>query len=334
MISLARLTVPRFALGLAVVLLTVPKDSARAQGYKWHRAYFPGNNSEVWESVAFNPHSNGRVIFAGPGFVGGIFRSDDGGVTWIEHDSLLDPLAVPISEIHQIFCLPTDTNIVLAGSTSNFYRSTDGGLTWNDLFNGDTLGGQLQNFGGMDGEAIGYNANEDALYYGMQGKGVWRSTDHGANWTLVGVTGINDSLLFGSMDVSQGEPPLLIQGSENSKYTGSLVYSSDLGDTWNFTFHGWQPDVEFPKIVFSWHATDPATAKRTIAIAQRWPAADSSFLTTTNGGLTWSAVKNSPARTWGIDIDQRVSMLSKPGDAAYPLPLHFFTGMFDVRSDT
>src|SRR5665213_434453 len=72
-----------------------------AQQYKWRRAYFPENNSDPWSAVAFNPLSHGRIIFAGPLFPGGVFRSDDGGITWVEHATLLDTNGYPINEVHQ-----------------------------------------------------------------------------------------------------------------------------------------------------------------------------------------------------------------------------------------
>lgn len=319
----------------------------RAQQYHWRRAYLPFNNQDSWASIAFNPLSKGRVVFAGPDFPGGIFRSDDGGTTWVEHDSLLDPKGTGIGFIHQIFVVPSDTNVVLAIGANGFYRSTNGGLTWNDLFNHDTLGGSsLNTFGGIGAECLDYNFQEDALYYGADNynqrgawnevlAGVWRSTDRGANWALIAPDTINDSTVNDSiqqysLDVSQDSPPELIQ---STVLTGSLLaYSSDLGEHWSITFAG-SDGVETPKIVFSWHQVSPTTGKHDIAVVQRWPATDSSLVATTDGGRSWQ-ILNSPARLWGLDIDQRASMLSRPGDPAYPLPLHYFTGFFDVDQDS
>ncbi len=304
--------------------------TGQAQQYHWRRAYFPKNNTDSWTSIAFNPLSHGRIIFVGPDFVGGVFRSDDGGLTWTSYDSLLDPSGIALSYIHQIFVLPSDTNIVFAISPEDFYRSTNGGRTWNDLFNHDTLGGNYFNFGGIGAECLAYNAREDALYYGQDVAGVvWRSTDHGANWTAEDTAHI-DSIQVYSMDASQDVPPELIQSSQIPQ--SNLGYSTDFGASWNLTFFGTE-FVETPKIVYSWYAMNPATGKHDVAIVQRWPTNDSSLVATTDGGRTWK-ILNAPARLWGLDIDQRASMLSKPGDPAYPLPLHIFTGLFDVRQDT
>ena len=328
-----------------LVALLVTAARGHAQEYQWHRANLPHFNSDTWTSIAFNPLSHGRIIFAGPDFVGGIFRSDDGGATFVQHDSLLDPSGFPIGFVHQILVLPSDTSIVFAISENGFYRSTNGGLTWNDLYNNDTLGGQTPNlFGGIGAECMEYNAQEDALYYGEEnnasiGAGVWRSSDHGANWVPVGFhvsidTNGNlhtyDSAQLYSMDASQDAPPELIQSTMT---IGSLEgYSTDLGSSWNFSFFG-SNNVETPKIIYSWHQVSPVTGKRDVAIVQRWPTNDSSLIATPDGGRTWQ-ILHSPNRLWGLDIDQRVSMLSAPGDPAYPLPLHLITGFFDVDQDT
>ncbi len=325
------------ALFCACLILVANHPSAMAQQYHWQRTL-----PDTWTSIAFNPLSHGRVIFAGSDFPGGIVRSNDGGKTWALQDSVIDPLAFPIAAIHQIFVLPSDTSIVFAIGTNDFYRSTDGGLIWNDLFNDDTLGGQTGNsFGGIGAECMGYNSKEDALYYGEENveqprAGVWRSTDHGADWLPVGYHNIgiedttHDSVQLYSMDVSQDSPPEIIQSTQT---LGSFLgYSSDTGGHWMLTFFGTE-NVETPKIVFSWNQVSPATGKHDVAIVQRWPTNDSSLVATTDGGASWQ-ILNAPNRLWGLDIDQRVSMLSKPGDPAYPLPLHYFTGFFNVDPDT
>ena len=324
---------------VSLVLLLACHAPARAQEFHWKRTL-----SDSWLSIAFNPRSHGRVIFAGPANTQGIFRSDDGGKTWADHDSVIladsESTAYPINHVDQIFVVPSDTSIVLAATEDDFYRSTDGGVTWWDVYNYDpikhydTLGAYYFNFGGIDDEAIAYNADEDALYYGEPGTGVWRSTDHGADWTLLDVEPYGSGIGFFSMDVSQDVPPLLLQGTETRG--GTLARSIDLGKTWVTSFRDTSDTVdskEFPKIVFSWYAMNPITAKHEVAVAQRWPVTDSNTIATTDGGLTWKILP-SPSRVWGLDIDQRYDMLSKPGDPAYPIPLHFFTGLFNVDQDT
>src|SRR5581483_9255753 len=307
----------RMATALFILIGT---QSCIAQSFHWRLA-LPG----IWNSVAFNPHSNGNVIFAGSAFADSIYRSDDGGYTWHKHGG--GSYNFIIATVKQIFCLPSDTSVVLAVTPNDFYRSSDGGLTWYDSYNGGAL-----TLGGVDGESIGYNAAEDAIYYGENfGHGVWRSDDHGSTWRLTGGL-FPDSITLCSMGVSSDTPPFLVQGTEGSG--GILAHSTNEGQSWLVTLRGPETDiVECPKIVFSWNAISPVTGSHSIAISTRWPTRDTNMVATTDGGATWQVLL-APNRTWALDIDQRKEMTSSPADPAYPLPLHFFAGLFDVRPDT
>jgi hypothetical protein len=299
---------------LFLAIFSVPWPVS-AQEYHWRKA-LPGN----WHSVAFNPRSHGKVIFVGSAGGSGIFRSDDGGLTWASHNA--GP-TVPPTNIHQMFCVAGDTSSVLAITPNQLYYSSNGGLVWNDTLS----------LGGVDGESISYHPASDAVYYGRSfAQGVWKSRDHGLIWTQVGV-GSADSIGLCALDVSPDLPPILIQGSELQH--GLLAHSADEGASWLVTFRGnEQQESEVPKVVFSWHAVNPITQKHSVAVVTRWPVTRYSLLSTIDGGDTWLPFPNVPSRAWALDIDQRQSMVSKPSDPAYPKPLHFFTGLFNVAADT
>src|SRR5437868_771139 len=164
---------PSRTLVLSVLAIGLFHSSARSQDYHWRRASTLPN--VPWHSVAFNPLSHGRIVFAGSAGMDGVYRSDDGGLTWAEG---LSPADAPLSECRQIFCVPNDTNIVLAVTTRLLYRSTDGGKNWVYF---------PEQFGGSDGEVIAYHPSDDVLYYGDNiAKGFWKSGDHGASWQKTG----------------------------------------------------------------------------------------------------------------------------------------------------
>ncbi len=304
---------------LSFSIIAVLTSACFGQQYHWRRALpVPCN------SVAFNPLSNGQVIFAGPGFgTDGIYRSDDGGLTWTLHNATGS--IFPFTYVHQVFCVPSDTNVVLAVTPNLLFRSTDGGISWYVV--SDTLGG-------IDGEVIAWHKIGDTLYYGQNfGYALWKSGDHGATWYKTGFAN-PDSIGLCSLDVSQDTVPTIIQGSEQ---TGILARTTDDGFHWNVTL---APDTsnpneaEVPKVVFSKYATDETSGRHDIALAIRWRSKHRSLVASTNGGLDWITLNAPSAFPWALDVDQRASMISVPGDAAYPLPLHFFIGLFGIKPDT
>jgi hypothetical protein len=294
-------------------------QSVFAQNYHWRRA-LPAS----CRAVAFNPLSKGQILFAGPGReTDGIFRSDDAGATWTLHDT--PGLTIPMNNIHQIFCVPGDTSVVLAVSPEELYRSTDGGFNWAIV--SDTIGG-------VDGEDIAWHAADSTLYYGQNfGYALWKSHDLGATWSQTGFAN-PDSIGLCALDVSSDVPPTIIQGSEG---TGLVARSVDDAEHWQVTLHadtGTNNECEVPKVVFSNYAADSVNGRHDVALVIRWLSNDRSLVGTPDGGLTWRTLPSPSIDPWALDVDQRVAKISVPSDAAYPLPLHFFIGLFGVESDT
>ena len=164
------------------------------------------------------------------------------------------------------------------------------------------------------------------------GEALWKSGDHGATWYKTGFANA-DSLGLCSLDVSRDTIPTIIQGSTDS---GFLAVTTDDGFHWSVTLRSdtVRNETEVPKVVFSEYAQDTSTGRYDVALAIRWLSTYRSLVATTNGGLDWKALNAPSAYPWALDIDQRASMISQSGDAAYPLPLHFFIGLFAVRPDT
>jgi photosystem II stability/assembly factor-like uncharacterized protein len=175
-------------------------------------------------------HSNSQRVFAAatgtlfsPNLQRGIYRSDDGGLTWDQKLFVTDSTAAIDIVQH-----PTDANTLYAamwermrgrsyrrsgGPTSGIYKSMDGGDTWTELTNGlpdDEYVGRI-------GLAIAQSApstvyafydSHPTSYYSF--KGIYKTTDDGASWSQTNdgnITDMNSSFgwYFGQIRVDPAD---------------------------------------------------------------------------------------------------------------------------------
>ena len=152
--------------------------------------------SEHIGKICIDPKNSNSVFVAayGPlwsaGGERGIFKSTDGGKTWKNtlaisentgcNEVVMDPQnsAILYATAHQR--RRHEWTFVSGGPESAVYKSTDGGDTWNKL-----AGGIPEDDKGRIGIAVS-PVNPDYVYIIIEGtdksKGVYRSTDKGANW--------------------------------------------------------------------------------------------------------------------------------------------------------
>ena len=281
----------------------------------WSSLGPPGG--DVFDVAASTVDAN--VVLAGlaPGgsFGGTLYRSSDGGNTWLEVPAL-DGISV-----FDIEFAPAPDNTTYLGTQDSVRKSTDGGLTWITLNLG--IGANDQVFD------VAIDPSDSSILWagiadasGAQPVNVMRSTDDGATWTdrtpphapMSGraiAVGPNDSntviAVFGGdfgggevwtttdggdswIDRSAGLPGnplnavvydgtrLLVGGGLlfGSQFVG-LYESPDLGVTWN-PLH----DETWPVLVVEDIAVDPNDAARIFV------AIDGGGVNrTTDGGLTW-----------------------------------------------
>ncbi len=114
------------------------------------------------------------MLFAGTSEAG-IFRSTDGGETWVSSSKGLQ--IYKNNSIPGILVLAKKGNTLYAGTEGDLFCSTNGGDSWRQLT-------RLKD-GGVRAVAL----MSDALYIGRREKGVFRSEDDGESWTP-----INDGL--------------------------------------------------------------------------------------------------------------------------------------------
>ena len=121
-------------------------------------------------SVAVEP-ANPDHIIAGAN-TGGVWRSTDGGLTWIVLTDNLSNLNVSALTIH-----PTTNTTYYWGSTSGtIFISTDSGATWNIL--ADTGSGNVN-------KILIDPTNANKMYCSVQSGGIYKSTDAGVSWSKI-----------------------------------------------------------------------------------------------------------------------------------------------------
>jgi hypothetical protein len=202
-----------------------------------------GPNNQVngaIQGIAVDP-TNANIMYVGS-VNGGIWKTTNATATsphWVPLTDNLPSLSIGALELD-----PTDathqTLIAGIGSTSSYFlndqftgvlRSTDGGATWSQLgAAAAALGGENITSVAARGTTLLAGANNG--YGGGLGKGLFRSTDSGANWTMIsdGTHGLPNSI---SVTAIVGDPlNSNVLYAAMSGATGGVFKSTDTGLTW------------------------------------------------------------------------------------------------------
>lgn len=294
-------------LSFAVVLLLQAPAWAELDKWSTHGPF----GGEV-EALVIDP-SNPDVVYAGT-WLGGVFKSTDGGRTWSHaSDGLatsglalaVDPRfpetlyagtfdgvyktsdgarswrplgGLPAETVLTLAVDPVDPDTVYAGvGDDSVYRSTDGGATW------------LAATAGLE-EAIGLyyalavDPADHRVVYAACGSGVYRSADSGAHWTDV----------TGDLPSPNGIHSLAIDPRSGLLYAGAFdgVYrSADGGQHWMAPATAIQNDVAALVV-------DPAVADRLYA------GNNDGVVRSDDGGVTWREVNSGlEGYVWSLAIE-------------------------------
>jgi photosystem II stability/assembly factor-like uncharacterized protein len=177
-------------------------------------------------ALALEP-GNPNVVWAGTGerqstctnyFGIGIFKSTDGGDTWVARNGS-GTSALELSYVNSIAVHPTNPDTLLASGEAfclpdgtrvggGVFKTTDGGLTWTRVKSGT-------------GSDVIYDpVNPSIVYLAMSGEGVYKSGDGGDTWTL-------------TPGITPGTRLRLAMATGNSQILYSLGSNSQLNKTVN-----------------------------------------------------------------------------------------------------
>ncbi len=254
--------------------------------------------------------NNSNTIWTGTQNVRGIFKSVDGGKTWVENtNGIVENEGITFRGIS---IDPHSSDIVYAAAEISswawaqgqgeqigrefdktkgvVYKTTDGGENWIPIWRGDNLARYVWinpqdsnvlyvSTGIFDREA----ANSDHNTNTAGGVGVLKSTDGGQTWGQVnnGIT----NLYVGTLFMHPENPDILLAGSSNNAYLdGAGVFlTTNGGASWERVLMDGVQSVEFA-------GTDPNIAY----------AGNPGFIyRSDDGGRTWQPTASEDEHGWG-----------------------------------
>ena len=261
------------------------------------------------------------TVWVGTQGTRGIFKSVDGGQTWVEKDEGV--IEFDGISFRGFSVDPTDSDVVYAAAEISswawfgeprmgrefdltagvVYKTIDGGENWSPIWRGENLARYVWidsrdsrvlyiSTGIFDREA----ANSDPATGTPGGEGVLKSVDGGATWSQV-----NDglgNLYVGTLFMHPEDPDVLLAGSANNQYREGVgtYLSTDGGSTWTQT------------LAEETHSVEISTSDPSIAYAANTGAIHRS----SDGGRTWVRVSGAepiwgpPGIVAGFPIDLQV----------------------------
>jgi photosystem II stability/assembly factor-like uncharacterized protein len=254
---------------LIVTVVGVGAYITNDSGETWSPLSFPGATSASGRAITFAP-SNPNIAYLslGDSSNGGIFRSNNGGLSW----SLVAGNNDVSSVITHFSVHPTNPNHVLAATAGQgMMVTTDGGNNWTP-----------SNSGMSDSFVynIEFAPNNPSVVYATGEVWIWVSNNGGASWTIAD-NSYPDFRTFG-LAVDPTNSSIAYAGAQqfyiSSNYFGGGVYKTvNGGDTFVRQTEGMdhtyvldiEPDPFNPRLVY----------------AGTWA---SGFFRSTDRGMTWS----------------------------------------------
>jgi photosystem II stability/assembly factor-like uncharacterized protein len=242
--------------------------------------------------------NNPDIVWAGTQFMRGIYKSTDGGETWVKKDkgiSEWDEITFRGFSVH-----PQNSDIVFAGAEigtgilgvefdkakGKIYKTRDGGESWRSVWQG----GSLARFVLFD------PTNPDILYastgifdreaYNDVGVGVLKSTDGGETWRQIN-KGI-DNLFVGFLEMHPHDPRILYAAAGNNihHHNSGVFKTTDGGETWRIVLRTY----ESPATVVTISPSNPEIV---------YAGTVEAFYSSDNGGETWQKYFKMTEQCWG-----------------------------------
>jgi len=167
--------------------------------------YDPSNAKNVYAAVRLK-----TVYNPNPHYPGGVYKSTDGGSTWVEKS-----LGLPDDYVYDVAIDPNSPNVLYtAMHETGVYKSVDGAGYWQSSNNDIHY---------KDVRSVDVNPANSDVYAGLyDGKGVTYSTNGGRNWTQMS-SAVTQSLSIYQLQMPSTDPKTLYLSTSSGLYrcTGS-----------------------------------------------------------------------------------------------------------------
>lgn len=188
---------------------TIRPNTMWGQGHPRALAVDPNNPQIVYLGIDGDA-ANGKSG-------GGIFKSEDGGVSW----SQLPHQPASRRMFYGLAVDPTNSKRLFwgaCGTGGGVHRSEDGGNSWKQVFTGENFIWNL-------------HATSNGTIY-CSGQHLWRSTDHGKTWTQV--THFPEKRSIVGIEVHPRDPKTIWVSATtwNTTPNGAIYKTTDGGTTW------------------------------------------------------------------------------------------------------
>lgn len=260
-------------------------------GATYNGLYYREANNAEWYSAAIHP-TNNNTLFISDEHEGVILKSTNGGTSWTTKLDQPTANASVFNQRHgakEIVISKSNPNTMYAGYAYQFfysnpdgtnfpnsfgvYKSTDAGETWTQSGTIGIAGTNLN----ITALAV-HSTNENSVYIGLRGDGLFHSTDGGANWTNIG-QGIPDQTIHG---VVLADNNSIIYAATKSK---GVYKSTDNGSNWTQVLSEVNTSTDFPTKLLMAIAVNP-TNKNNIVVGD----IHTGVYMTTDAGANWSTV--------------------------------------------
>ena len=258
-------------------------------GSTYDGLFYKDASSAEWYGVAIHP-TNSNTLFISDEHEGLLLKSTTGGTSWTTKFNHPIAEASTFNKRHgakEIVISKSNSDVMYAGyayqsfysdpdnttfpNSYGVYKSTDGGENWTQS---GTTGITATN---LNVTALAVNStNENSVYIGLRGDGLFHSIDGGVNWINIG-QGITDQTIHG---VVLADNNSIIYAATKSK---GVYKSIDGGTNWSQVLTEVNSSTEFPIKLITSIAVNP-TNKNNIVVGD----IHTGVYMTTDAGTNWT----------------------------------------------